>query len=236
MNIALIGYGKMGKEVELISKLKQHHIKLIIQKDINILKQQFLIEKIDVAIDFSTPHAVNSNMLFCFQNNIPIVVGTTGWHHELNQITEQCNKYNGSLFYASNFSIGVNLFLKINNRVAEIINAYPNYHIQINETHHTQKLDAPSGTAISTANEIIKKHVSYQQWTQDELNTSDLLIKSKRNGNEIGYHQVIYQSDEDEIQIIHQAKSRKGFALGAVLAAEFLVKKKGIYTMTDLIK
>lgn len=242
MNIAIIGYGKMGKEIEKAA-LPKHHIVCIIDVDnadeINNLQKY----KADVAIEFTHPEAAVGNIIKCFEQNIPVVTGTTGWYAQLDFVQEKCSELNGALFYAPNFSIGVNLYFYIIQQSAQILQPYlDQYNLSIYETHHTQKKDSPSGTAISMANVVMKAIPQYKQWVnylnEDPQQTSNnqLPIVSKRIDQVVGTHQLIAQSDFDQIVIEHHAKNRRGFASGAILAAEFLFNKKGIYTMNDLLQ
>lgn len=237
MKIALIGYGKMGKVIERIAKERGHLVVLTIdksnQKDLN----EQNLQTVDVAIEFSTPDAAVTNYLLCFDNDIPVVSGTTGWLAECKRVEKAC-KEGGRFFYASNFSLGVNLFFAVNEYVAKLLQPYENYRAEVEEIHHTQKLDAPSGTAISIAEGILKNNLQLKKWENNVTNAVDVLpIVSKRLGEVPGTHTVSYTSTEDVIRLEHEAKGREGFALGAVLAAEFLVKQEsGWYGMKNLLK
>lgn len=239
LKIGLLGYGKMGKEIEQIALDKGHQIVFIIdnESDWKLYKNELAIA--DIAIDFSTPQTAISNIEKCFDANLPIVVGTTGWYADFEQIKNDCVKKNQSLFYASNFSLGVNIFSAINTKLAEIMNRFPEYDLKLTETHHTQKLDAPSGTAISLAEGILQKLERKTKWEltehQQALADKTIPIQAFRIEHVPGTHEITYYSSVDEIEIRHTAKSRKGFAKGAVLAAEWLYPKKGIYTMQDLL-
>ncbi len=235
MNIALIGYGKMGQIIEEMALRRNHSVVLKLTSKDNWNAQTLLLVKADVAIEFTHPHAAVENIKKCFDANIPVVVGTTGWYHHLEEIKNLCLQNNQSLLYASNFSIGMNLFLKINEYVAQLMSQYSDYLVNLLEVHHTQKKDAPSGTAINIAEQILKYYPNKKRWTLNR-NDKELYIHVCRAGDEKGFHSVYYQSDVDEIQISHHAHSRKGFALGAVLAAEFLKDKKGIFTMKDVLE
>ncbi len=236
MKIALIGYGKMGKEIEKIALERGHEI--LFKFDINN-KKKFTTEnlkKTDVAIEFTQPGSAYENYLKCFKANIPVVSGTTGWLDKLPEIKQYCEKDGQTFFYASNFSIGVNLFFKLNAQLARLMNKIEGYDVEISETHHTQKKDAPSGTAITVAEGIISNFDKKQKWVKENaVNDAELVIRSFREGNIPGIHTVKYESDVDYIEITHNAKNRKGFALGAVLAAEFTLKNKGFLTMNDLL-
>ena len=251
MKIALFGYGKMGKEIEQIALQRGHEIALKI--DINnaetISKEE--LKKCDAAIEFSTPHTVIANMNKCFDSGVPVVVGTTGWYDKIDDVEVMCIDKNGCLFWASNFSVGVNVFFKVNEYLAKMMNNYPEYKISIEEIHHIHKLDAPSGTGISLANQVMKNIPKKSKWVASSPNPSpqgegsltsmqikpeELEIISKREGEVPGTHTVKYLSAIDDIEIMHKAHNRKGFALGAVLAAEFVKGKKGVYGMNDLLK
>lgn len=235
MNIALFGYGKMGKEIEAVALKRNHTIVLKIDADNREIITSLDLKKADVAIEFSTPHTVISNIKDCINAQLPVVVGTTGWYEKFDEITQHIREKNGSLFYASNFSLGVNLFFKVNTYLAELMNKYEEYDVSMEEIHHIHKLDKPSGTAITLANQIIEKIDRKSNWSITEANNTNLFIKDVREGEVPGTHIIKYQSDIDDIEIMHKAHNRKGFALGAVVAAEFLHGKKGIYTMSDII-
>jgi len=236
MNILLIGYGKMGKMIEDIALLRNHNIAYVIDKeeDWNNLD----VKEIDVAIDFSSPYTVVDNIVACFNRNIPIVVGTTGWYGRLNEFRDLAIQEQKGLFVASNFSIGMSIFNKINEQLAILMNAQPSYDVSIEEIHHVHKLDAPSGTAITLAETIIDnldRKTSWELDCQDEK-PNVINVTAQRIGEVSGTHSVTYSSEVDDIIITHQAHNRKGFALGAVLAAEFMKGKTGFYGMKDLIK
>jgi 4-hydroxy-tetrahydrodipicolinate reductase len=239
MNIALIGYGKMGKEIEK-SALERGHT-IVLKVDINNANTFTIdeLKKADVAIEFSTPETAISNIYKCFDAGVPIVVGTTGWLDKLEEVKQKCNDKNQTLFYASNYSIGVNLFFKLNEYLAKLMNAFPNYDVAMEEIHHIHKLDAPSGTAISLANQVIEQIENKQKWVNDKTNDpKELGIISKRIDEVPGTHTVTYSSAVDEISMTHTAHNRSGFALGAVIAAEWLhasKDKKGIFGMNDLM-
>ena len=236
MNIALIGYGKMGKEIEQIAISRGHSI--VLKVDIANASSYSIdeLKKADVAIEFSTPESVISNIDKCFEANVPVVVGTTGWLKHLDEVKQKCTDKNQTLFYTSNYSIGVNLFFKVNEYLAKLMNAYTTYSISMEEVHHVHKLDSPSGTAISLANQIIENNDLKQKWVnQSTDNKNELEIISKRIDEVPGTHTVTYSSEVDEISMTHTAHSRKGFALGAVIAAEWSKGKKGIFGMNDLL-
>jgi len=234
MKIALLGYGKMGKAIERIAIQKGHTIYLTIDNAEEWKEKGQQLKNVDVAIDFSTPKNIISNIEYCFSNNIPLVVGTTAWYNKIEILKEKCIKENQSLLWASNFSIGVNIFFKVNQELAKLMNKYDDYNISIEEIHHTAKLDAPSGTAISIAKDIIKEVDRKKQWKLDEESTDTLKITAKRTDPVPGTHTVIYESDIDKIEIIHTAKSRDGFAKGAIVAAEWLINNKGWYEFKDV--
>ena len=235
MKIAIIGYGKMGKEIEKVAKERSHEISLIINidnlSDLNIPN----LKKVDVAIDFTTPSTVIEHILTCFDADIPIVTGTTGWNSDHKNIIDICIERKQSLFISSNFSIGVNIFFAVNEFLAKLMNQFPQYDVSIKETHHTQKLDAPSGTAISLADHIINNLDRKSSWELNSQSTQEAIeIDAIREGEIKGIHDVIYDSEIDYLTIKHYTKSRKGLAFGAVLAAEFILNKKGVFTMKDL--
>ncbi len=235
MKIALFGYGKMGKEIEQIALQRNHEIVLKIDES-NVEKiTTDDLKKADVGIEFSTPHSVIKNINTALSVQLPLVVGTTGWYDQLDEIKSLCIKNNGALFYASNFSLGVNLFFKVNSYLADLMNKYKDYEVSMEEIHHIHKLDKPSGTAITLANQILEKIDRKSSWSITEKHADTLFIKDVREGEVPGTHIVRYQSPIDDIEILHKAHNRKGFALGAVIAAEFLQGKKGVFTMSDLI-
>ena len=235
MKIALIGYGKMGKAIEEIALQQGHEIVLKINSDNKELLSSSSLQKADVAIEFSTPESAIENIEYCLQAGIPLVCGTTGWTNALPQIQARCTALNGAMVYASNFSIGVNLFFELNTKLAALMANQPQYEVILEEIHHTQKLDAPSGTAISLANGIIKKHDSYDDWKLDENGENTIPIVAKRIEDVPGTHTVTYESDVDTINIEHIAHTRQGFALGAVVAAEWIADKTGVFTMNDVL-
>ena len=235
MKIALLGYGKMGKEIETIALQRGHTIVLKLDKTTSQTVTQEELKKADVAIEFSTPHTVITNVNKCFEAQVPVIVGTTGWYDQFSEIENNCAQKNGTLFYASNFSLGVNLFMKVNSYLAELMNKYDTYNVEMEEIHHIHKLDKPSGTAITLANQIIEKLDRKTNWSITSKAANDLFIEDKREGEVPGTHIIKYTSEVDDIEIMHKAHNRKGFALGALVAAEFLKEKKGIFTMKDLI-
>nr|WP_067054964.1 4-hydroxy-tetrahydrodipicolinate reductase [Mucilaginibacter sp. L294] len=244
MKIALLGYGKMGKIIEKIAHDRKHEIVLKIDySNLDELTEENL-RKADVAIEFSTPSTVLGNIEMCFKAGVPVVVGTTGWHHETAQIKEQCEYHKGSMIYATNFSVGVNIFFHINKLLAKLMNNYPYYDVQVEEIHHTQKLDSPSGTAITIAEGIIDNLDSKKEWKNvlisddkpddETVATNEVLIESLRIENVPGTHTVIYDSEIDTLEFKHTAHNRNGFALGAVLAAEWVKDRKGFYSVEDM--
>lgn len=237
MKIALIGYGKMGKTIEQIALNRGHQIVSIV--DINNPEefQSANFKSADVAIEFTTPATAFDNYMKSFAAGVPIVSGTTGWLDRISEIKEKCEKEGKTFFYASNFSIGVNIFFALNKYLAKIMNNFPSYNISMTETHHIHKLDAPSGTAITLAEGIIENVDRKDRWTLETAEQpTDLPIHAIREGEVPGIHEVTYESDVDYISIKHDAKSRAGFALGAVVAAEFTAGKKGFLGMDDMLK
>jgi len=242
MNIALIGYGKMGQIIERFAIERGHEIVLKISADNLDDLTSSNLRKADVAIDFSMPDAAIKNIYACFDANVPLVVGTTGWYGQLQEIKNECLSRNNTLLYGSNFSIGVNLFFHINEVLAKIMNNYPVYDVQVEEIHHTQKLDSPSGTAMTIAEDIIENLDRKTEWvneldgnaTIEVLKQDQVLIASQRIENIPGTHTVIYSSEVDEIELKHTAHSRAGFALGAVVAAEWLQHKQGFFNISDI--
>jgi len=236
MKLALIGYGKMGKAVEEEAVLRNHTISLVINDAGEWADKFHLLKTCDAAIEFTMPGVAVSNIFKCFDAGVPVVCGTTGWHDALEEVKSRCTQQNGTLFYASNFSPGVNMFFEINRRLAQLMNKLPEYEVKIEEIHHVQKLDAPSGTAITLANDIIGNIDRKSGWTNHPAsNPAELEIASVREGQVTGVHTVTWDSAIDTIAIHHEAKNRKGFAIGAVLAAEFIAGKHGIYNMKDLL-
>ncbi len=237
MKIALIGYGKMGKVIEQIAIEQGHKIVLIVDQINSEDLTPHNLQKADVAIEFTTPHSARENISRCFHSGIPVVSGTTGWVDGLEEIKKKCGELNGTFFYASNFSLGVNILFKVNNYLARIMNHYKNYEVSISETHHIHKKDAPSGTAISLANGIIGERKDKISWSIDSSTSKENIpIESIRKGEIFGDHTVSYVSEADIIQINHSAKNRRGFAHGALIAAGFIADKKGVFSMDDLLK
>ena len=237
MNIAIVGYGKMGKEIEKLAQERNHSVILRIDEHNSKSLNKDDFKNVDVAIEFSSPDSAFSNIKLCFDNNVPVVCGTTGWLEKFDKVLERCKSEKLTFFYASNYSIGVNLFFKLNERLAKMMNSFDDYNVNVEETHHTQKVDAPSGTAITLTEGIIENIDRKSKWENKNDNSTDsITVESFREGNVPGNHKVIYDSVFDRIIIEHDAKSRKGFAFGAVLAAEFIASKKGYFTMDDLLK
>lgn len=248
MNIILFGYGKMGHEVEQIALQRGHNIIATIDNeedfhkffsDSQILK---LSDSDTVAIEFSTPETAYSNISRCFDMNIPVVCGTTAWYDHFNEVKDRCEKESQTLFYAPNFSIGMNIMFMLNQQLAKITEKY-DYRLSLTETHHVHKLDKPSGTAVKLANDILENNSNYKTWTlkdctidNEQLTIDDVLpVEAIREGDVFGIHEVKAESDCDIIQLRHEAFSRKGFATGAVIAAEFILGKKGLFSMNDLL-
>jgi 4-hydroxy-tetrahydrodipicolinate reductase len=230
MKIAVLGYGRMGKEIEKIALQRGHEIVIKTGSD-----ESFDINLADVAIDFSIPTSAYSNISNCINNNVPVISGTTGWLEKYEEAVHLCKEKKGAFIYASNFSLGVNIFFELNNQLAKMMNNLSDYNITMEEIHHTKKLDAPSGTAITLADGIIENS-SKSNWELDgETSENSIPITAKRIPNVPGTHSVEYSSEVDSIEIIHTAHSRKGFALGAVVAAEWILNKKGVFTMKDVL-
>jgi 4-hydroxy-tetrahydrodipicolinate reductase len=236
MNIALIGYGKMGKAIEQIAVERGHTIVLKIDFDNQQDLSKQNLQKADVAIEFTGPHSALNNVLKCLEYGIPLVCGSTGWLDKWADAKTVCENNNGSLLYASNFSVGVNLFFEINKYVAALMSNHAEYNISMEEIHHTQKKDAPSGTAITLAEQIMANNSLKTNWVNENANhINELPIISKRIDPAPGTHSIKYSSIIDDIEITHTAHSRTGFATGAVLAAEFLKGKKGIFSMKEVL-
>ena len=235
MKIALLGYGKMGKEIEAIALQRHHTIVLKVDETNSASITKTDLQQADVAIEFSTPHTVISNIKKCLDAQLPIVIGTTGWYDLLKDIENECQQKNGTIFHSTNFSLGVNIFMKVNSYLAELMNKYTNYDVSMEEIHHIYKLDKPSGTAITLANQVLEKIERKKNWSITNTNSQSLFIKDIREGEVPGTHIIKYTSAVDDIEIMHKAHNRQGFALGAVIAAEYIYNKKGIFTMNDLM-
>jgi len=238
MNIALIGYGKMGKAIEEIAISRGHSVVVKFNSQNPLESSQ--LRTTDVAIEFSQPDLALKHIKLCADGQIPIVVGTTAWEEHLPEIINHIEKREASLIYSSNFSIGVNLFFEMNKHLAKLMNDKTDYVASITEIHHTHKIDAPSGTAVTLAKDLISNHPAYSSWKltgqSENMEKSDLPISAIREENVPGTHLISYTSEIDTLTIEHQAHNRKGFALGAVIAAEFIHKKQGVYTMSDILK
>lgn len=235
MNIALIGYGKMGHIIEEIATSRGHQIVSIIDIDNKADMDSDAFRSADVAIEFTRPESAIENIFKCFEVGVPVVVGTTGWLDKLEEVKAEMKKKNGTLFWASNFSVGVNIFNAANKFLAKIMNDYDVYNVSMTEIHHIHKLDAPSGTAITLAEGIMENLDRKKSWKLDaEESSEDIAIKAVREGEVPGTHIVTYDSEVDTITFSHEAKSRRGFALGAVIAAEFTAGKKGFLSMNDI--
>ena len=244
MNIALIGYGKMGKMIETIAVERGHEVVLKIDVDNLSDFTQDNFAKAHVAIEFTNPETAFENIARCIEFGTAIVSGSTGWFNRLEEMKDLCTKHNGTMLCASNFSLGVNIFFEINRQLARIMNRCPEYSVEIEEIHHTQKKDAPSGTAITLAEGIIEEITRFEKWELDpvedwgktrQYNRPRTPIRAIRKDSVPGTHHVKYSSEIDDIELIHTAHSRKGFALGAVLAAEYVCNKKGVFTMKDVL-
>ncbi|OEK07320.1 4-hydroxy-tetrahydrodipicolinate reductase [Flavivirga aquatica] len=232
MNIALLGYGKMGKTIEQIAIKRGHNVVLTIDKS----DTAYDITKADVAIDFSIPTVAFNNISNCINNNVPVISGTTGWLENYDEAVALCKEKKGAFIYSSNYSLGVNIFFELNKTLAKMMSTLKQYNVSMEEIHHTQKLDAPSGTAISLANDVISKHAGYDKWALDETGEATIPIVAKRIKDVPGTHTINYDSEVDSISIEHIAHNRQGFALGAVIAAEWIASgKTGVFTMNDVL-
>ena len=235
MKIALIGYGKMGKTIEQIALQRGHPTVSTIDINNTADFDSEAFRSADVAIEFTTPATALGNYMRCFEANVPVVSGTTGWLSHLDEVKAKCEQEGKTFFYASNFSVGVNIFFALNRYLAKIMNGFPAYDVRMTEVHHIHKLDAPSGTAITLAEGILDNVERKERWTLETAEQpTDLPIHAIREGEVPGIHEIIYESEADTISIKHDAKSRAGFALGAVIAAEFTAGKKGFLGMNDL--
>ncbi|MDY2588143.1 4-hydroxy-tetrahydrodipicolinate reductase [Winogradskyella aquimaris] len=230
MNIALLGYGRMGKSIEAIALERNHTIVLKISN----ATEDFDFSNTDVAIDFSIPTAAVANIKKALDSGVPVISGTTGWLDQYNEVSDYCHSKNGTFLYASNFSLGVNIFFEINKKLSQLMATVDGYSTEIEEIHHTKKLDAPSGTAITLAEQIIE-NTRYKWWTLEQPFADEIHIEAKRIPEVPGTHKVTYNSDIDSISIKHTAHSRQGFAMGAVIAAEWIKDKKGVFTMRDVL-
>ncbi|MCX2839623.1 4-hydroxy-tetrahydrodipicolinate reductase [Salinimicrobium sp. MT39] len=230
MKIALLGYGKMGKTIERLAVERGHEIVLKVDNDIDNAD----LSRADVAIDFSVPDAAFKNITACFEKQVPVVSGTTGWLKRYDEAVEICKKQEAAFIYASNYSLGVNLFFELNRNLAKLMQRFSEYNVAIEEIHHTQKLDAPSGTAITLAEQIIENS-DKTGWQLDSIRENEIPVTAKRIENVPGTHTISYNSEVDTIKIEHVAHSRDGFALGAIIAAEWLQHKKGVFSMKDVL-
>lgn len=232
MNIALFGYGKMGKMLQTLGSERGHSFPIKVELDTETSSLDF--SSIDVAIDFSTPEAAFNNIKCCFEKGIPVVSGTTGWLDNYKDALALCHQYDGAFIYASNFSLGVNIFFELNKRLAQIMKTVDGYKTRIEEIHHIHKLDAPSGTAITLAEGIIENS-NYSGWKLEGASENEIPISAKREGEVPGTHTIEYSSAVDMIEIKHTARNREGFALGALIAAEWIEGKKGVFSMKDVL-
>ena len=236
MKIALIGYGKMGKEIESISLDRGHEIALIVDQNNHADLTVDNLKGIDVVIEFTNPDSAFQNYMTCFDAGVPVVSGTTGWLEQLGEVKSRCEDGKG-FFYASNFSLGVNLFFELNKKLAQLMSGFDQYDVDMEEIHHIHKLDSPSGTALTLAEGVLENHPVKDSWIEGlSTKDSEMSIVAKRHGAVPGTHSITWHSEVDEIKIQHQAYSRKGFAFGAVLAAEFMPGKSGFFGMNDLLK
>ncbi len=236
MKIAIIGYGKMGKTIEKLAVQKGHEI--VLKIDDSNLKDLIVenLKKADVAIEFTNPESAFKNINLCFDANLPVISGTTGWLDKFDRIKQRCEKENHAFFYASNYSLGVNIFFKLNQYLAKMMNKFENFDVSVDETHHIHKLDAPSGTAITIAEGIINEMDRKNAWVKEKAESPEqIAVKSFREGEIPGIHTVTYSSDVENIVITHESKNREGLAQGALMAAEFIVGKSGIFGMDDLL-
>lgn len=236
LRIVLIGYGKMGKTIESIALERGHTVDLKIDIDSLADFTAANLQQCDVAIEFTGPHSAKENILKCLNAGTPVVSGSTGWLADWEEVKNTCKEKNGAFLYASNFSVGVNIFFELNKKLAQLMNGYSDYSVTMEEVHHTQKKDAPSGTAITLAEQIMQEITAKKKWVNNQTdNPDELPIISKREDPAPGTHSIKYSSAIDDIEIIHTAHSRNGFALGAVLAAEYIHNKKGIFKMKDVL-
>lgn len=235
MKVAIIGYGKMGREIERVLLERGHSISVVIDEGGDIDARS--LAEADVAMEFSTPVTAFDNVRSCFEAGVPVVCGTTGWQDRIREVRDICERLGGTFFYSSNFSIGVNVFFAVNERLAELMNNFPQYEISMRETHHIHKKDTPSGTAVTLAEGILGKVDRKLSWVNHPTLESGVLgIESVREGEVFGIHEIKYESDTDSIELVHTSKNRRGLALGAVLAAEYALTHKGVLSMKDLLK
>ena len=237
MKAAIIGYGKMGREIEKILGERGHETVLTITKDNVADLNAGNLRQVDVAFEFTSPDTVYANVRKCIECGTAVVCGSTGWNKHLGEVRELCNSHGGSFFYSSNYSIGVNIMFHLNKELARIMNQFPDYNVSIEETHHRHKLDSPSGTAITLAEDIIASRGTKKLWLNRYTDSvEEIGISSFREGEVPGIHKIIYESENDVLSVTICAKSRRGLAFGAVLAGEFLYGRRGIYSMDDLFK
>jgi 4-hydroxy-tetrahydrodipicolinate reductase len=236
MKIALVGYGKMGRAIEEIALQRGHEIVLKIDVDNAADLNSDNIAKADVAIEFTSPHSAFDNIMKLLEYKIPVVCGSTGWLDKLEAVEEYCLQQQGAFLYSSNYSVGVNIFFEVNKRLAALMTNQPSYEVSMTEIHHTEKKDAPSGTAVTLADQVMQQIPRIKKWVNNASNNpEELEIISERVDPTPGTHSVLYSSPIDDIEIIHTAHNRTGFATGAILAAEFIIGKKGIYSMKDVL-
>lgn len=237
MNIAIIGYGRMGKTIERLAKERDHQVVLTISSanSSELNKENLKQKEVEVAIEFSLPHTVVNNLEVCFDAGIPVACGTTAWLKHWDDVLLKMTEKDGTFLYASNFSIGVNIFFAINDKLAQMMNNHKEYKPTIHEIHHTSKLDAPSGTAITLGKDILNRIDRLTKWVQDSPKNDQLAITSTRIDPTPGTHHVKYSSHIDDIELIHTANSRDGFAMGAIIAAEYIFDKKGLFSMADVL-
>jgi len=236
MKIALIGYGKMGKTIEKLALENNHKIDLIIDEDTLDDFTEENLRKVDVAIEFTTPETAFRNITKCINTGVPVVCGTTGWLEKYDEVVDLCQTENGAFFYASNYSLGVNILFKLNQYLSNVMKHFPEFEISIDETHHIHKLDAPSGTAITLANDILQNIKRKKSWVKGKSSEKGKLgIESHRIGEAPGIHLIKYDSPIESIEISHNSKSREGLAMGALTAAGFLIGKSGVFNMQDLL-
>jgi 4-hydroxy-tetrahydrodipicolinate reductase len=237
LNILLIGYGKMGHAIEVEAENRGHRVAYKSDRDHPLNLLNIAAQKIDIAIEFTSPQSALENISFCLENQIPVISGTTGWINELPKAIEKCDQLKGSFLYSSNFSIGVNIFFELNKKLAQLMRSHMEYDVTIKEIHHTAKKDKPSGTAITLAEDIIKNNSHKKSWSIEPVtNDKELFIESVRINDTPGTHVIKYNSGIDQIELTHTAHNRRGFALGAVFAAEYIADKKGVYTMQDVLQ
>ncbi len=236
MKIVIIGHGRMGREIEEMAQEQGHDVLVVIDNENDWVKYKDSLTEADVAIEFSMPETAVSNIRRCFDAGLPVVSGTTGWTESLDAIQEVCQQSGNAFFYASNFSLGMNIMFELNKKLAALMSKHPQYHILIEEIHHSGKKDAPSGTAITLADSIMQYHPIKSKWVnKPALNADELEIISIRKDKIPGSHFVKYYSDVDSLEIKHSAHSRKGFVIGALMAAEWLIGKKGYFSMKDML-